>query len=133
MYIFFQNIQYRSSYYLTRSTDDPVLFELLLRFSKIFFCAYFCNFFSAKCLLIISFSLPQLTLPVQHSVLNVEALVGAVNQEKALARAFSVIVRYRFIIGSCQIVGAQILIILKENMHFKLLYLIYTSNILFQT
>ena len=32
-------------------------------FSKIFFCAYFCNFFSAKCLIIISYSLPQLTLP----------------------------------------------------------------------
>ena len=38
---------------------------------------------------------------------------------------------YRVISGSCKIVGAEILIILKENMHFKLLYLIYTSNILF--
>ena len=39
--------------------------------------------------------------------------------------------KYRVISGSCKIVGAKILIILKENMHFKLLYLIYTSNILF--
>ena len=29
---------------------------------KIFFCAYFCNFFSAKCLIMISYSLPKLTL-----------------------------------------------------------------------
>ena len=39
--------------------------------------------------------------------------------------------KYRVISGSCEIVGAKILIILEENMHFKLLYLIYTSNILF--
>merc|ERR1711994_255922 len=31
--------------------------------------------------------------PVQHSVLNVKALVGAFNQEKALIGAFSVIVK----------------------------------------
>ena len=31
--------------------------------------------------------------PVQHSVLNVKALVGAYNQEKALVGAFSVIVQ----------------------------------------
>ena len=31
--------------------------------------------------------------PVQHSVLNVKALVGAFNQEKALGGAFSVIVQ----------------------------------------
>ena len=31
--------------------------------------------------------------PVQHSVLNVKALVGAFNQEKALLGAFSVIVQ----------------------------------------
>ena len=37
---------------------------------------------------------------------------------------------YRVIFGSCKIVWAEILIILKENMHFKLLCLIYTSNIL---
>ena len=30
---------------------------------------------------------------VQHSVLNVKALVGAFNQEKALVGAFSVIVK----------------------------------------
>ena len=32
-------------------------------------------------------------MPVQHSVLNVKALVGAFNQEKALVGAFSVIVK----------------------------------------
>ena len=32
-------------------------------------------------------------LPVKHSVLNVKALVGALNQEKALVGAFSVIVK----------------------------------------
>ena len=32
-------------------------------------------------------------MPVQHSVLNVKALVGAINQEKALVGAFSVIVQ----------------------------------------
>ena len=37
---------------------------------------------------------------------------------------------YRVIFGSCKIVGAQILVILKENIHFELLYLNYTSNIL---
>ena len=31
--------------------------------------------------------------PIQHSVLNVKALVGAFNQEKALVGAFSVIVQ----------------------------------------
>ena len=31
--------------------------------------------------------------PVKHSVLNVKALVGAFNQEKALVGAFSVIVQ----------------------------------------
>ena len=31
--------------------------------------------------------------PVQHSVLNVKALVGAFNQEKALIRAFAMIVK----------------------------------------
>ena len=31
--------------------------------------------------------------PVQHSVLNVKALVGTFNQEKALVGAFSVIVK----------------------------------------
>ena len=33
------------------------------------------------------------SMPVQHSVLNVKVLVGAFNQEKALAGAFSVIVK----------------------------------------
>ena len=33
--------------------------------------------------------------PVQHSVLNVKALVGAFNQEKALVGAFSVITKLR--------------------------------------
>ena len=32
-------------------------------------------------------------MPVWHSVLNVKALVGAFNQEKALVGAFSVIVK----------------------------------------
>ena len=31
--------------------------------------------------------------PVQHSILNVKALVGTFNQEKALVGAFSVIVQ----------------------------------------
>jgi len=35
---------------------------------------------------------------------------------------------YRVIFGSCKIVGAQILTALKENMHFKPLHLIHTSN-----
>ena len=33
------------------------------------------------------------SMPVKHSVLNVKALVGAFNQEKALVGAFSVIVK----------------------------------------
>ena len=34
--------------------------------------------------------------PVQHSVLNVKAVVASFNQEKALVEAFSVIVLYNF-------------------------------------
>ena len=33
------------------------------------------------------------SMPVYHSVLNVKALVGSFNQEKALVGAFSVIVK----------------------------------------
>ena len=33
------------------------------------------------------------SMPIKHSVLNVKALVGAFNQEKALVGAFSVIVK----------------------------------------
>ena len=50
---------------------------------------------------------------------------------KRAAELLQTEINYRVISGSCKIVGAEILIILKENMHFKLLYLIYTSNILF--
>ena len=40
-------------------------------------------------------------MPVLHSVLNVKALVGAFNQEKALVGAFPVIVK-----TDCEIDGA---------------------------
>ena len=42
------------------------------------------------------------SMPVKHSVLNVKALVGAFNQEKALVGAFSVIVK-----TDCETDGAR--------------------------
>ena len=47
----------------------------------------FCVGFPISCLLTVG------STPVQHSVLNVKAVVAAFNQEKALVGAFSVIVQ----------------------------------------
>ena len=41
-------------------------------------------------------------MPLQHSVLNVKALVGAFNLEKALVGAFSVIVK-----TECETIGSS--------------------------
>ena len=40
---------------------------------------------------------------VKFYVLNVKALVGAINQEKALVGAFSVIVKFRVIFGNLRL------------------------------
>ena len=41
--------------------------------------------------------------PVQNSVLNMKAVVGAFNQEKALVMAFYVIVKLRVIFGNLRL------------------------------